>query len=103
MTWHGEADAVGRPLDADLLPGLGAAFAELEARGREAVDAASPALRGARLEVVRRLDLRYRGTETPLTLVLGPEDGDEAHLRARFHAIHRRELGHHRPDHPIRR
>ena len=87
-TWHAEADAGLRELDRGLLASLEPLFVGLvEARPFAAVP-------------TRRVDLRYRGTETSLTLDLLPDD-DEAALRARFEALHEAELGYVRPGHSI--
>jgi 5-oxoprolinase (ATP-hydrolysing) len=67
-------------------------FDDLEARARSELGR-EPDLEA--IEVVRRVDLRYRGTETSLTLDLG--DG----LRERFEAIHAQRFGYARTGHPI--
>ena len=93
VAWHGEAD-VGRPaLAAGLEKSLDKTWAELEARGRAAL--AEDGFAPAELTALRRIDLRYAGTETALTLPIG---GD---LRARFEAAHERAFGYARPGHPI--
>ena len=95
VAWHGEAD-IGRP---PLAPGLERAleksFAELEARGRAVL--AGEGFEPARIELVRRLDLRHVGTETALTLAL---DGPGS-LRERFDAAHARAFGYARPEQPV--
>ena len=118
VTWHGEADAGRAPLDADLPARLAPDFARLAGEG-------TAVLAGegfAQVTCVRRVDLRYRGTDTPLTIDLPAhtretreagdagraEDagGDDAHLdpadtRARFEAAHRKLFGYDRPGHVI--
>ncbi|HEY8427881.1 MAG TPA: hydantoinase B/oxoprolinase family protein, partial [Sandaracinaceae bacterium] len=89
--WHGEADVGGAVLERGLLAGLGATFARLEAEGRAQV--------GEPARATRRLDLRYRGTETGITLEVTGED-DEALVRA-FSARHEEQFGYARPGHPI--
>ncbi len=95
VSWHGEADIGRRALDASLAPGLEPVFAELEARGRAAL--AEQGFAPGDLACVRRLDLRYRGTESAQTLAL--ESG--ADLRAAFDAVHERSFGYARAGHPI--
>ncbi|MCA9662203.1 MAG: hydantoinase B/oxoprolinase family protein [Myxococcales bacterium] len=97
--WHGEADAGRRALEAGLLAALAPLFSEIIARG-EALVREHEGLGADRLEAIRRVDLRYRGTETALTLTLSPGDDAEA-LRARFTAAHQREFGYARPEHAI--
>jgi 5-oxoprolinase (ATP-hydrolysing) len=93
--WHDEADA-GRVLLRDLdLAATERTFDEMQARGRvvmhgEGVD-------DARIHVHRRLDLRYRGTETSLTVAFDAAD----RMREAFEHRHQREFGYTRPEHPI--
>ena len=89
--WHGEADAASAVVQAGLCASLEPAFARLEAEGR--------ALLGADSTAIRRLDLRYAGTETGITLVVSGHD--DASLARAFAARHREELGYDRPEHPI--
>lgn len=91
-TWEGDAP-LARALDDPATPAaLAAAFARLEAEGRAALEAQGYA--GDRITVTRRLDLRYGGAETALT-VAETEDGD---WRAAFTALHAARFGHTRPD-----
>jgi len=95
VSWHGDAD-LGRPLlDSGLVPALDAVFAELEGRGRASL--AEQGFARERIACVHRLDLRYRGTESPLCLTLD----DPADLRARFDAAHARAFGYARRAHPV--
>ncbi|HKC51418.1 MAG TPA: hydantoinase B/oxoprolinase family protein, partial [Myxococcota bacterium] len=95
VAWHGEADAGRAPLAPGLERSLEKALAELEARGRAAL--AADGFEPERIESVRRLDLRYVGTETALTLAL---DGG-SDLRARFDEAHARAFGYARAEHPV--
>jgi 5-oxoprolinase (ATP-hydrolysing) len=98
MSWDGQRDAgrVGLPEGATPLPEpLPAWLAELEREGREALAAEGAADADVRIE--RRLDLRYKGTETPLA-VREPDDGDYA---AAFAAEHRTRFGYTRPGRPV--
>lgn len=95
VTWHGEADAGRRTLDAVLLSQLEPTFAELRTQGVTTLS--HEGIPGSRIEVVERIDLRYRGTETSLTL----PRADAAALREGFEALHRQEFGYARPGHPI--
>ena len=85
LVWHGEADAGRRELGGSTDDALAAIFMELEARGRAAL--ASDGALGDSIEITRRLDLRYRGTDSPITIAVG---GD---LRAKFDAAHERLFG----------
>lgn len=94
--WHGEADAASAVVEEGLCTSLEPAFARLEAEGR--------ALLGAECTAIRRLDLRYAGTETGITLVVSGHDDqglDDASLARAFAARHREELGYDRPEHPV--
>ncbi len=97
-SWDGQRDA-GRvllPAPAEGLPeALRAAFEELEAGGRAALEAEG--LDPAALRVERRLDLRYAGTETALA-VAEPPHGDWAHA---FAAEHRARFGYVRDERPL--
>jgi len=68
---------------------------QLQRRGKRALVAEGFDARRVRVE--RILDLRYRGTETPLS-VTEPDDGDWA---AAFEARHREHYGYERPGRPI--
>ena len=94
VAWHGEADAGRPPLAPGLEESLDKAWSELEARGRAAL--AADGFAPEELTALRRIDLRYLGTETALTLPVGASD-----LRARFEAAHERAFGYARPGHPI--
>jgi 5-oxoprolinase (ATP-hydrolysing) len=92
---HSERDAAAAPLEAldrDPLRGELAALeqehsAAWRARGQDT----------AQLTFTRRADLRYRGTETALTL----EVASGAELRARFEQRHLAAFGYTRSGHPI--
>ncbi len=94
VSWHGEADAGRILIDSDI-SSLAARYAELAARGRSVLR--SDGFPDAKISVTRRIDLRYRGTDTPLTLALHEHED----LRADFEAAHERLFGYVRPDHPI--
>jgi 5-oxoprolinase (ATP-hydrolysing) len=90
--WHGERDVARAALEA---PELETVFSELVARGRHEL-----ALSGHEpdsLRVSRRLDVRYAGAESVLTLDLDrPEP-----VRTRFDREHGARFGHQRPNHPV--
>lgn len=91
VTWDGVQDAGRFVLGDDLTARLAPLYAALEARGRDALaedGVASPRL-------LRRVDLRYAGTETSLTV---DAEGDP---RATFEARHEAEFGYRRADHPV--
>ena len=98
--WHGEQDAGCRALDDGALAALEDTFEALAAGGRVALEA--DGLRPdeiARGSAVRRLDLRYAGTESALEIAC---DGrDAASLWAAFEAAHERRYGYARRRHPI--
>ncbi len=95
VSWHGEADLGAAPLDAALEEKLEPVFRTLEGRGRAVLEAQGFAAQ--RIACVRRIDLRYRGTQTSLTLAGAP--GTDR--RAAFEELHRRLFGYARPSHPI--
>lgn len=90
LTHHAARDAGARPLRAALLVELEPSFAELEAEARAVVAAQSAP--GAHVSCVRRVSLRYAGSETTLTLALS----DASELRAAFEGEHARQFGHRR-------
>ncbi|RMH41698.1 MAG: 5-oxoprolinase [Deltaproteobacteria bacterium] len=98
VTWHGEADAGRLAVDAGIAGALEPAFARLAAAGRAALraDGFTP----DQIHTVRRVDLRYRGTETPIPVDVD-DRADAAALRAAFEAAHERLFGYARPGHPI--
>ncbi|MFQ5698680.1 MAG: hydantoinase B/oxoprolinase family protein [Myxococcota bacterium] len=95
VSWSGEEDA-GRCELRDPLPE--AARAALERLCRRADRAlAEQGFRPSRRRLIRRLDLRYRGTETAIS-VREPSSGA---WRQAFEAEHRRRFGYARPGHPV--
>jgi len=95
VTWHGDADAGRVALDDAALARLEPVFQALEEQGRKVL--AAEGFAPGQLDSVRRLDLRYAGTETSLTLTA---DGAEA-LHEAFRAQHERLFGYARPGHPV--
>jgi len=92
LSWHGEQDLGRRPLaHADGLPRATAVLDRLENQGRSQLAAAGVAL--DMQHVSRKLDLRYQGTETALTLPLA----DLSALRDGFVRAHQRLFGYARP------
>jgi 5-oxoprolinase (ATP-hydrolysing) len=93
--WHGEADA-GRVDIAQMNVGSAdGLFSQLASRGRQTMT--DERIPGAGVRVRRRVDLRYEGTETHLTV----EFGEAGAMREAFEALHEREFGYARPDHPV--
>lgn len=90
LDWHAVQDA-GRKDLGHGLEGLESSFQQMEAKGRQALYGQG-LVDEDRLETFRRLDLRYAGTETTLTIDAAPED-TPAHLRHRFEDEHRRTFG----------
>ena len=94
-TWEGSAPAPRRPLDAGALEALESDFAGLETEGRRHIE--SQGVAPGAIRIVRKLDLRHVGTETPLT-ISRPATGD---YRAAFIEAHRHLYGYVREDRPI--
>jgi 5-oxoprolinase (ATP-hydrolysing) len=92
VSWSGERDLAGLPVDERLAGALARIHAELEDQGRAVL--AGEGFPAERVRAFPRVDLRYRGTETALTLDVEP--GIE--LRARFEALHQRRFGYARPE-----
>lgn len=87
--WHGERD-LGRVIaSSEAIDTARVALDALEREGRALLGLPSP-------RVERRLELRYRGTETAL-----PVDAEAADLHGAFEAAHRQRYGYARPGHPI--
>lgn len=93
--WSGEADGRNAALTAGLFPALEGEWEQLEARGRRELGVAQDV---AALAVERRLDLRYEGTQTALTLPLA---ADETAMRAVFDAAHRERFGYVRDERAV--
>ena len=93
--WHGERDAGRARLEEPLPERWQNAFVELEASGRAALEKDSGP--EAEWHVRRQVALRYRGTETALAV----EWGDPSAMRVAFEALHRREFGYVRHEHPV--
>lgn len=96
-TWHGRRDLGRRPVDdPDAPAALSDAWGALEALGREAMAGEAGAPR-----VLRRVDLRYAGSDTALTVDEDAAGADPGALRRAFEDRHARELGYRRPGHPV--
>ncbi len=95
------AEGVYRPYSADALAAIEPLVVRLDAEARSELLAEAPAA-GAednteRIEVIRRLDLRYQGVEAFLTIAR-PADGDYA---AAYHAEHERIYGYMQRSRPL--
>jgi 5-oxoprolinase (ATP-hydrolysing) len=90
-TWEGQTPVARALDDPGTAVHLEGAFARLEADGRAALRAQG--YDGDRVTVTRRLDLRYRGTESALT-VAEPDGGDWLVAFTDLHAVR---FGHTRP------
>jgi len=91
LSHHVFADAGARPLSDELLAELESDFDALERKARAAIEAEA-GTRGA--DCIRRVDLRYAGSETTLTL----RPVGAAELRRRFEVLHAQHFGHSRAD-----
>jgi 5-oxoprolinase (ATP-hydrolysing) len=97
VTWHGEADAGRQALDQYLGDRLEPGYEQLTSKGREVLRAEG--FPDREIDVVRRIDLRYRGTDTTITLDVG--HSSEKELRDRFDEAHRRLFGYARHEHVV--
>ncbi len=93
--WHGERDANLRPLSDHFEIQSEGDYDALEAQGRTALVADGWA--EGTITAVRRVDLRYHGTETAITLNVAGTTS----LSTRFAQAHRERFGYARPGHPI--
>ena len=95
LGWHGERDAGRIPLDADAVVACEPVLASLSDEGRHALQAegAEPGT----IRVSRRLELRYRGTETGIPV----DHGEVAAMREAFENAHRARFGYARPAHGV--
>ncbi len=91
VTRHAVRDGGRRALPAAKLE---TTFAELRRTVEQQM--AAEGVSRADIEFRHRVDLRYRGTDTSLTI-----DADEQALEATFHEAHQRRFGYARRDHPI--
>jgi N-methylhydantoinase A len=92
---HEAATTVLAPLSDESLAALAPVIAELSAIGNDALDAQDVPLSAREIHVV--LDVRYRGQEHSLPLLLRPDDTAET-LLARFHEAHEQRHGHAMPE-----
>ncbi len=99
VTWHGEADAGRRPLDDHLDAYVTPLFQSLAKRGRAAL--AMDGFDASRVTVTRRVDLRYRGTDAPITVDIGGKTLSATRVRAAFEAAHEQLFGYVRPNHAV--
>ncbi len=95
VSWHGEADAGRAAFDAATLAALAPRFEALEQTGRDVMF--QQGFPSARVVSVRRVDLRYAGTESSITL----DVVDSSDLPSAFTAAHQRLFGYTRAGHPI--
>lgn len=107
VSWHGETDAGA--IEVGRLNDRRATFRALTRAGERELRAQRIA--AEHMRAVWRVDARYRGTETPITLDVPDTDGDTdgdtdetiniEKLAADFAARHRAVFGYDRPDHPL--
>jgi 5-oxoprolinase (ATP-hydrolysing) len=87
--------AVEAVLDDDQVAALGTTVAELE---KEALaELAGQAIAADRIDVLRKVHLRYEGSDTPLIV----DFDDAAGMRAQFETVHRQRFGFAAPDKPL--
>jgi len=94
LSHHVSSDAGARPLSDALLDDIEREFEPLEQRARAVVVAQAGSTEA---ECTRRLDLRYTGSETTLTLPIEDSGVLASELRGRFEALHAQNFGHTRP------
>lgn len=100
LTWHGTVEVGPRPLDATALERARTAADRCGDEGRDALARSDRGVGKDTLEVQALVSLRYRGTQTELTVPLRPHATAED-IRAAFEARHRAELGYARPEHVV--
>ena len=83
---------IEQPMDDDLLPTLGAAIDELARAARDEVG--GQGIADSDITVLRKVHLRYVGTDTPLIVPFGPLD----EMTATFEELHRQRFGFAAPD-----
>ncbi len=98
VTWHNEADAGRQVLDAAVLLALVPKYRQLIETSRQVL--LDEGFAKSQISARQRIDLRYQGTDTMLTL-----DWDSATdvmtLTAAFHAAHRQLFGYQRLECPV--
>jgi 5-oxoprolinase (ATP-hydrolysing) len=102
VTWHGESDAGRVEMSGKSVAAAVPTYDRLLDQGRAVLR--EEGFTDKRIEGIRRIDLRYRGTETSLTIDVGSGDNarmDPEKLRQEFEEAHRRLFGYHRPDHVV--
>ncbi len=92
--WHGEA-AVSKPFCPENVTSLDASFAELANKGRASL--LREGVTAAEISVHPRVDLRYAGTETSLTIPYGSFEA----MLLEFEHQHQRLFGYRREGYPI--
>ncbi|RLB60431.1 MAG: 5-oxoprolinase [Deltaproteobacteria bacterium] len=95
LSWHGEQDAGRSLLSESSVARLAPHFERLEAQGRQQL--LGDGVADGRIEVSRKIELRYQGTETALAIATA----SPSVLRQHFEAAHRRLFGYARCNHPI--
>jgi 5-oxoprolinase (ATP-hydrolysing) len=95
VAWHGDADAGREPLGPRSVSALKQLFSTLEVSGRRAIE--EQGFSPEQIDCARSVDLRYRGTETALTL----DAASAPELETEFTARHERRFGYARPGHAI--
>jgi len=101
-SWDGQRDAGRRPVPAPgapLDPDLEQALAALEREGRAAL--AEEGVRPERVRIERWLDLRYRGTDTPLPVCDDGRAPGAFDWAGAFAAEHERRFGYVRQQRPV--
>jgi len=94
-SWHGEQDAGRGALDQHFSASTNATYQAIEAQGRAAL--LDDGWVDFTIASTRRVDLRYRGTESSLTL----EVADATTLDARFSDLHQQNFGYARAGHAV--
>jgi 5-oxoprolinase (ATP-hydrolysing) len=95
---HRESDAGRVQISANMFPKLRETLSRLAANAQEAL--LGSGFSKEQIVVSHRLDVRYAGTESPLTLEL--EEGDApSDLISRFESLHHQRFGYTRAGHPI--
>ena len=98
VDWHASVDAKRLILSDAVLSDYEADWADLKQRGE--IELTNQKFEASALEHIRRIDLRYKGSETTITLKISQND-DTVSLRNRFENQHKKTYGYIRNKHPI--
>ncbi len=96
IAWHGSTDTGRRPLDDGIPRRLAPTYEALEHQAAKALG--DEGFLRSEIRMVRRLDLRYQGTQSAVTC---PYQPSQKALREAFETEHEQRFGYHRPGHVV--